>query len=117
MNQKLFQIKTINNPYFLEQNLFIPKVDDCSICLDSLNNKLVKLDCNHLFHFDCIKNITNNSCPLCRREITNLPLCKGCSLCGYFHFNNFKKNGNCIVCGKKSFQYILKNKLYEIEKS
>ena len=114
---KLFCLLSLNHK---KMNKIFTK-DQCVICMDTIgleNNAI--LSCGHKFHATCFaENVlnSNNSCPLCRRKITNLSLCKGCSLCGYFHFNNFKKNGNCIVCGKKSFQYILKNKLYEIEKS
>lgn len=49
---------------------------ECSICLDVVeNNELIKLiNCNHVFHKYCInewKKI-NNTCPLCRKNISNL---------------------------------------------
>lgn len=44
---------------------------ECSICLDPLDKKVVKLDnCNHMFHKKCIKKLVNSDkyakCPLCR---------------------------------------------------
>jgi hypothetical protein len=47
--------------------------DLCSICIDNFsNNTIIKLKCNHKFHYDCfipwIEN-KNNSCPLCRNII------------------------------------------------
>ncbi len=47
---------------------------ECSICTEKIiDNEIVKLKCNHVFHLKCLtswKNI-NNSCPLCREEITD----------------------------------------------
>ena len=48
---------------------------DCSICLDTLKSgdKVIKLNCDHLFHKDCIKDWfrgkTEKNCPLCRNII------------------------------------------------
>jgi len=44
----------------------------CSICLDKLEEKVVFLECFHMFHNDCILkwyNSENKSCPLCRKDI------------------------------------------------
>ena len=45
----------------------------CVICLDSFkkDEKISKLECNHVYHTECIKLwFTNNlSCPMCRRII------------------------------------------------
>ena len=43
----------------------------CSICLDEYKEDdiLVKLNCNHIFHKDCLEpwfNDNNKNCPLCR---------------------------------------------------
>jgi hypothetical protein len=48
---------------------------ECSICLDIIeNNNFIKLiNCKHIFHRSCInewKKI-NNTCPLCRKNISN----------------------------------------------
>ena len=48
----------------------IPK--DCAICLDSLNNNIENLPCNHKLHIQCIQKLTTSTCrskyqcPLCR---------------------------------------------------
>ena len=46
---------------------------ECCICLDDfkINNKIVKLECTHIFHTDCLfKSIRFiNSCPMCRKHI------------------------------------------------
>ena len=47
-------------------------LEDCSICLNNLskNQKIIKLNCNHLYHKECIinwfKKDNENTCPLCR---------------------------------------------------
>lgn len=45
----------------------------CVICLDAFkkDEKISKLECNHIYHTECIKLwFTNNlSCPMCRRII------------------------------------------------
>ena len=67
---KYFKLKTLNN-YKLKNDL----LDTCSICLSDLlcNEKVIKLNCNHIFHKDCIiawlKKDTDSSCPLCRNNI------------------------------------------------
>ncbi|GAB2282627.1 hypothetical protein Dimus_017166 [Dionaea muscipula] len=44
--------------------------DPCTICLDDFEEgqNVGKLDCNHKFHFQCIKNwlLQKNSCPICK---------------------------------------------------
>ena len=57
---------------------------DCSICLEeiSFSNKkdIIELDCNHLFHKECLNpwirnslRLNNNAgCPLCREIIINI---------------------------------------------
>ena len=47
---------------------------DCNICIECFNkgNSIVKLNCNHEFHKDCIKKwLCDNStkCPVCRVEV------------------------------------------------
>ncbi len=47
---------------------------DCNICIECFNkgDSIVKLNCNHEFHKDCIKKwLCNNStkCPVCRVEV------------------------------------------------
>ena len=48
-------------------------INECSICLEQykLNEKIIKLDCEHIFHKSCI-NLwfqNNNSCPICRDNV------------------------------------------------
>ena len=54
-------------------------MDDCAICIEGLESdmKIQKLECGHIFHKECFKQMVihqiDNSkdicCPLCRREI------------------------------------------------
>ena len=54
-------------------------IDNCSICLIQNNNTSIQLECNHIFHYECIKrwkiiSINNNNianCPICRVIISN----------------------------------------------
>lgn len=50
----------------------------CSVCLNDYQEKetLVRLECNHVFHKDCLWNWArrNNCCPLCKRIILDAPL-------------------------------------------
>lgn len=56
-------------------------LDECSICLELLDNKFQKylLECGHQFHTTCLKDWYNKSkygykCPLCNevKEIVNV---------------------------------------------
>jgi hypothetical protein len=47
---------------------------ECSVCLENFieNDELIKLKCNHNFHYNCIKNWLckeSNKCPVCRIEV------------------------------------------------
>ena len=69
-----------NNPYnyvYINDDYF--KQEECSICLEKIDNKHknVKLCCNHIFHEQCILRWFNHlkekerpvNCALCRRNI------------------------------------------------
>ena len=51
--------------------------NECPICLEPLNikSKIIKLNCNHTFHVDCVKKIRSNQCPLCLAEFKNKFIC------------------------------------------
>ena len=75
------QIEAINNEiynYNYNTVKIVNEIDneDCSICLDKLydeesNKEIISLDCNHLFHKECVDPWvnTNKNCPLCKRNI------------------------------------------------
>jgi hypothetical protein len=45
-------------------------LDRCSICLQLIPpNEEVKTDCNHIFHKDCLKRLSDKKCPNCRKEL------------------------------------------------
>lgn len=47
---------------------------ECIICLQTINQLVGKLECNHSFCFSCIElwNKKNKSCPLCRMDIIKI---------------------------------------------
>ena len=48
-------------------------LDECIICLEkyNMNDKIVRLNCSHIYHRDCIKSWFNKkmTCPICRYDI------------------------------------------------
>lgn len=48
------------------------KIDTCVLCICDITKKekTVILKCKHIFHKDCILNLRNNICPLCRTILT-----------------------------------------------
>lgn len=59
---------------FPDFRAYIPtSADDvCAICYDADAEGLIKTDCNHIFHLQCIFRIHNAHCPYCRTEIAQL---------------------------------------------
>lgn len=43
--------------------------EECSICLNILNRSILKTECNHFFHKECLTKWKNKTCPLCRKFI------------------------------------------------
>ena len=80
---------------------------ECSICLEQLekNTNMIKLSCDHEFHYNCLIKVENNKCPLCRCDIiTNLYEVCECkdNLTTFFYTGRFKKSGKCTICLKYS---------------
>ncbi len=72
--QKKYKIKINYNTYYnnkeiKEENNF------CCICLQQykIEEKIVEMYCNHLFHSECIDEWLNNNptCPICRMDVIN----------------------------------------------
>lgn len=101
---------------------------DCSICLEKFTEhsllyppekkrcfnfkkketpKIVILPCGHQFHYECIVEVKNRKCPLCRQKIVFKNLCKGDHINGFFYLPFYKKDGTCRYCYKDSFQSAL----------
>ena len=99
----------------------------CCICLEPLTltplkdsgsniEKVVRLDCGHQFHFNCIKKINGIKCPLCRNNIINKSLHNKMCLRAHtekthFYSSSITKKGICRVCKKPTFNFYLKNKI------
>lgn len=45
------------------------EIDECSICLEELNDCIIKTKCSHSFHIDCISKIKSKICPNCRQRL------------------------------------------------
>jgi hypothetical protein len=54
-----------------EDEILIDLDDVCPICLEG--GEMFTLNCNHKVHLDCIKNVADSGCVLCRAPMTNLP--------------------------------------------
>ena len=70
-NNILSEINTVHNPFIFLEMTDIENNDECTICLSNdLDNEWVKLNCQHIFHRDCITEwlSINNTCPICREE-------------------------------------------------
>ncbi len=80
-------------------------MDECAICLEYLVGA-IRLDCGHLYHLNCIIEINNLLCPLCRKPFTLKP--------GNLSNNfNFDKNNNLIL--NESIDIISQNYLIDID--
>ena len=72
MSLQIEQIKEVNNiNEEIKEKLCESKEDnDCGICGSELIEDIVKLKCNHKYHFECLylsyKFSHSNSCPYCR---------------------------------------------------
>jgi hypothetical protein len=44
-------------------------MSQCSICLEKINKIETPLVCGHLFHYNCLQQVENKKCPICRRYI------------------------------------------------
>ena len=70
-NERLIPEKKIKKEVILYTEDFSDQ--ECSICLEEfkINEELIKIDCNHYFHSQCINDWIkfNGSCPLCRLNL------------------------------------------------
>jgi len=50
-----------------------PKVIECYICSEEYIKEHLTFDCGHSFDLNCVVQIQNGLCPLCRKKITGVP--------------------------------------------
>lgn len=72
-------------------------INDCSICLEKNEGSIIKLNCGHIFHRECIELWIKNksNCPNCRISIHH------CNKCNSFFPNNSVLNSHKLNCGKR----------------
>lgn len=70
----------------------------CSICLNKIYKNQVKLNCNHYYHHECLKEWLkyNNICPNCRSEINNDLI----NIINSYQINCNRINCNQINCNR-----------------
>lgn len=44
-------------------------MDDCTICQEPISGNFTNLECGHNFHGECVRNLRNPTCPVCREPI------------------------------------------------
>ena len=67
---------TPDNQSLIQDSAMNINNESCSICLSKLKDKYVITNCNHKYHFICLKRWKSSSeeflCPICRKQITNI---------------------------------------------
>ncbi|KAJ3446421.1 brca1-associated protein [Anaeramoeba flamelloides] len=66
---------------------------NCPICFESLKHCIVILPCSHRFHLDCLSRWDDNSCPMCRFNMTP-PEKIVCDIC-----SGYEQVLLCLICG------------------
>jgi hypothetical protein len=66
------EVCLVETPNLIIGNI-IKSDKECCVCIEDFNtkNKIVKLECKHIFHYDCLFETIKfkNSCPMCRQHI------------------------------------------------
>lgn len=86
LDQPIYKINdkkviTLNNLHFCnaeyakKRNEQIEK-EKCVLCLEKNSFGSQRLGCGHAFHEECINEVKDKKCPLCRKEITEMKDCK-----------------------------------------
>ena len=80
--------------------------EKCSFCLEEINsnlnikdneNKILLKECNHIFHYNCLKEWIdqekkNSNCPICRLKIKNFLIIKSHDIESFLLEQDFSKN-------------------------
>ena len=66
------------------KKILLEESNECSICLENINinisinlEEIIKTDCSHYFHKECLKKwflSKSSSCPLCRTDLSNIKI-------------------------------------------
>ena len=71
------EFKKLDSKIILEENLNDYSNKECNICMDEykINDKIIILDCKHIFHRRCIKHWLLQekvTCPVCRKDVREM---------------------------------------------
>ncbi len=65
---------------YVHRGASLTKNSDCPICLEDFpeensdeNESIFLLACAHQLHYTCMEQLRTDSCPICRRRLTNIP--------------------------------------------
>ena len=94
----------------------------CPICYETIQNKnFIVTKCNHTFCSNCILrlNRSSNSCPLCRADLTNIPIAENLNNPeeNILYTNQFyrrileesENSINSLEMSLESYRYIIQN--------
>src|SRR5690606_24509041 len=98
--------------------LLLCKMEDCSICLESLEyNATITLPCKHRYHKRCINKWFTWSrkciCPLCKKEERPFNQCKQCKKT-IGPYRGWKINPSSKYCQDCYFWFIRKKYYYDL---
>jgi len=65
------------NENFCDKHIFINRffneIKECCICYEIIDKTIeIPVECGHIFHKNCLTELKNKNCPLCKKEFTNI---------------------------------------------
>jgi hypothetical protein len=78
-------------------------INECSICLENLNDNITITTCNHTFHIKCLYSwfYKNYDCPDCRTKLIHPHKKFYCAFCDKYFYRSKKKNHKlCDKCNR-----------------
>jgi len=78
-------------------------INECSICLEYLNDNIIVTECNHIYHTKCLYSwfFRHYDCPECRTKLIFPNKKYYCAFCDkYFYRSNKKYHKLCDKCNK-----------------